>query len=216
MDNLARQPEDFLVFHEFGHITGLQEDAFIVDAGSGRYVAKKAVSCLLEPRMGARVLLVGDATGECYILSVLEHGIDKKSSIQFDGDAEVVTRNGRLQIAAQKGIDLATVDNIGLVSSGLNVHSNGAEVSISRLSYRGSSMFAQIGKIKVLAATIESAARRLTQKIKQSYRTVEDLDQVKAGKLEYRAEKLMAFRGKYSMFTAEEDVRIDGERIHLG
>lgn len=216
MDNLARQQEDFFVFHEFGQITGLRKDAFIVDAQSGRYVAKKAVSCLIQPRKGARVLIVTDMSGECYILSVLEHGIDKKSSIQIDGDAELITKNGRLQIAAQKGIDLATVGNIGLVSSGLKVHSNRAEVSISRLFYLGSFVFGQIGKIKVLASTMESAIKRLTQKIGCSYRTVEDLDQVKAGKLEYRAEKLMALRGKYSMFTAEEDVRIDGERIHLG
>lgn len=216
MDNLAKKQDDLFVFHEFGQVTELREDTFVVDTRSGQYTAKKAVSCLLKPGKGARVLMVGDPSGECYILSVIEHGIEKKCSIQFDGDAELLTKNGRLQIAAQNGIDLATVNNIGLISSGLTVHSTRAEISISQLLYLGSSMFAQVSKIKVLASTMDSTIKRLTQKLIRSYRTVEDLDQVKAGKIDYNAEKVMSLHGKYSLITAKKDVKIDGKLIHMG
>jgi hypothetical protein len=216
MDNLARQQDDLFVFHEFGLVAESQQDAFIVDTPSGRYTAKKAVSCLLEPGKGARILMAGDPLGDCYILSVLEHGIDKKCSVQFDGDVEMVTKNGQFQLAAQKGISLTTVEQIGMVSSDLKVHSQRAEVSISQLFYLGTSIFAQLGKIKVLATTVESTVKRLTQKIMQSYRTVEDLDQVKAGKIDYNAEKTMSLHGKYSLITAKKDIKIDGKMIHMG
>jgi hypothetical protein len=216
MDNLARQQDDLFVFHEFGQIAELQQGAFVVDTPSGRYTAKKAVSCLIEPGKDARVLIAGDPQGDCYILSVLEYGIEKKCSIQFDGDVEMVTKNGQFQLAAQKGINLTTVNNIGMVSSGLKVHSKQAEISISQLLYLGTSIFAQLSKIKVLATTVESTIRRLTQKLHRSYRTVEDLDQVKAGKIDYNAEKTMSLHGKYSLITAKNDVKIDGKMIHMG
>ena len=216
MNNLARQQEDLFVFHEFGQVTELRDDTFIVDTRSGQYTAKKAVSCLLEPGKDARVLMVGDPSGECYILSVIEHGIDKKCSIQFDGDAELMTKNGRLQIAAQKDIELTTANNINLISSGFKVYSNIAEISISRLVYLGSSMFAQISKIKALATTMDSTISRLTQKLTRSYRTIEDIDQVKAGKIDYNAEKVMSIHGKYSLITAKKDIKIDGKLIHMG
>jgi len=216
MDNLARQQDDLFVFHEFGQVVELRKNAFVIDTHSGRYTAKKAVSCLLEPGKGARVLMAGDPEGDCYILSVLEHGIEKKCSVQFDGDVEMVTKNGQFQIAAQKGINLTTVDSIGMISSELKVHSNQAEISISQLFYLGTSIFAQLSKIKVLATTVESTIQRLTQKLLRSYRTVEDIDQVKAGKIDYRAEKTMSLHGKYSLITAKKDVKIDGKMIHMG
>jgi hypothetical protein len=39
---------------------------------------------------------------------------------------------------------------------------------------------------------------------------------VKAKKIDYSAEELLTVRGKYAMFSAEEDVKINGERIHMG
>lgn len=216
IDNLATKQADLFVFHEFGHITESHEDVFIVDTQSGRYTSKKAVSCLVEPGKGSRVLMAGYPGGDCYILSVLEYGIDNKCSIQFDGDVELITKNGQFQIAAQKGIDMVTADTINMVSSGLKVHSSRAEITISRLLYMGSSMFAQISKIKILATTIDSTIRRLTQKLMRSYRTVDDIDQIKAGKIDYNAENVMSLRGKYSLFTAKKDVKIDGKMIHMG
>jgi hypothetical protein len=216
MDNLARQQDDLIVFHEFGQVAEVRQGGFVVDTPSGRYTAKKAVSCLLEPGKGARVLIAGDPLGDCYILSVLEYGAEKKCSIQFDGDVEMVAKNGQFQLAAQKGIHLTTVEQIGMISSDLKVHSQRAEVSISQLVYLGTSIFAQLSKIKVLATTVESTIRRLTQKVFRSYRTVEDIDQVKAGKIDYNAEKTMSLHGKYSLLTAKNDVKIDGKMIHMG
>ncbi len=77
-------------------------------------------------------------------------------------------------------------------------------------------MFAQISKIKILATTIDSTIKRLTQKLMRSYRTVSDIDQVKAGKIDYNADNVMSLRGKYSLVTAKKDVKIDGKMIHMG
>jgi len=43
-----------------------------------------------------------------------------------------------------------------------------------------------------------------------------EIDQLKAGQLNYLVKKLMSLRGKHSVLTAEEDVRIDGDKILMG
>ena len=43
-----------------------------------------------------------------------------------------------------------------------------------------------------------------------------ELDQLEAGQLDHRAKKLLSLRGKYSVITAEKDVRIDGDKILMG
>lgn len=216
-ENLAmKQEEELHAFQEFGHIADLQGNTFMVETPSGRYSAKKAASCLLCPELGSRVLMVGDPTGDCYILAVLEFGKSKKHSIHFDGDTELIAKNGQLHIAAQKGIDLTTVEDVNLVSSKMKVHTNHADISISRLVYMGSTLFSQIDTIKTLASTVDATIKRLTQKLTRSYRTVEEEERVQAGQIDYSAEKTFSAHGKYSLVTAKKDVKIDGKMIHMG
>jgi len=216
MDNLARKHDNLSVFHELGTITNIQKDTYTVTTVSGTYTAHKAVSCLLVPTDGAKVLMLGDPEGKCYILAVLEHGIEQKSSIRLDGDSEIVAQNGRLQIAAQEGIDLVSANDIGLMAPDLTVHSQRAEISIPQLFYAGTKMLAKISTIKIIASSLESTVRRVRQQLTSSFRSVEEMDQVKAGKIDYTAEKVMSLRGKYSLVTAKEDVKIDGKMIHMG
>jgi len=74
----------------------------------------------------------------------------------------------------------------------------------------------QVEKIRLIVTTFDSLIERLTQRIKRSYRTIEEIDRLRAGRLDYLIDKLLSLRGKYSMLTAKEDVKIDAERIHMG
>ncbi len=215
-DNLARKEETLQAFQEFGDIVALQGDTYVISTQSGRYSAKKSTSCLITPEAGARVLMVADPTGECYILAVLEPGSSQKCSIQFDGDTELVAKSGQIHIAAQKGIDLTTAKDISLVSSGMKLHTQNATISISRMTYMGTTLFAQIDKIKTLATAVDATIKRLTQRLTRSYRNVEEQDQLKAGQIDYSAENTLSVHGKYSLFTAKKDVKIDGKMIHMG
>ena len=77
-------------------------------------------------------------------------------------------------------------------------------------------MQGQIAKIKLIGQTCDSVFERVSQRVKRSYRWVDELDQLKAGQLNYLVKTLMSLRGKYSVLTAQEDVRIDGDKILMG
>ena len=216
MDNLARVLGSEQVFLEYGRITGSQGPFFSVETGTGEMKAKKSVSCLVEPVLGDTVLISLTPSEHAYILGILERENERPVSLVFDGDVALRSRDGRLQLAAQEGIDLVTAGDTALVSPELSVNSVQADVSIQYVSFFGTFLQGQIERMKLIGQTCDSVFERVSQRAKRCYRWVDEVEHLKAGQLNYVVKKLMSFRGKYSVLTAEEDVRIDGDKILMG
>jgi hypothetical protein len=216
MDNLARVLDSEQAFLEYGKIIGSEDRYFTVETDRAEMQATKSVSCLVEPLPGDTVLVSQTASGKCYVLSILEREDQGPTSLAFDGDVDLRAREGRLRLAAQEGIDLVSAKDTALISAQLSVNSVQGEVSIQHLSFFGNFLQGQIQKIKLIGQACDSVLERVSQRVKRCYRRVEELEQLTAGQLNYRVNKLMSLRGKYSVLTAEEDVRIDGDKILMG
>jgi hypothetical protein len=215
MENLARALDKEENFLEYGTVKLAEGGAFTVAAESGVVAAKRSFSCLVEP-LPRDMVLVSRAESGCYILAILERHGDQHACIAFEGDADLRLKQGRLRVAAQEGIDLVTANDTALVSPELSINSVQAEVSIQQLSFFGTFLQGQIERIKLIGQACDSIFERVSQTVKRSYRWVEELDQLKAGQLNYLVKRLMSLRGKYSVLTAEKDVRIDGDKILMG
>ena len=215
MENLARVLENEETFLEYGTVKLAEGGTFRVDAESGDVAAKRSFSCLVEPLAGDTVL-VSRAVSGCYILAILERPGDQHACLAFEGDADLRVKQGRLRVAAQDGIDLVTAGDAALVSPKLSVNSVQADLSIQHLSFFGTFLEGQIQRIKLIGQTCDSVFERVSQRVKRCYRWVEEVEHLKAGQLSYVVKKLMSLRGKYSVLTAEEDVRIDGDKILMG
>jgi len=215
MENLARALDKDENFLEYGTVKLAEGGAFTVAAESGVVTAKRSFSCLVEPLPGDMVLVSRAASG-CYILAILERYGDQHACLAFNGDADLRLKQGRLRVAAQEGIDLVTAKDTALVSPELSVNSVQAEVNVQHLSFFGTFLQGQIERIKLIGQACDSIFERVSQRVKRSYRWVDELEQVKAGQLNYLVKKLMSLRGKYSVLTAEKDMRIDGDKILMG
>jgi hypothetical protein len=215
MENLARALDKEENFLEYGTVKLAQGGAFTVAAESGVVAAKRSFSCLVEPMPGDMVLVSRAASG-CYILAILERHGDQHACLAFEGDADLRLKQGRLRVAAQEGIDLVSAKDTALFSPELSINSVRADVSIQNLSFFGTFLQGQIERIKLIGQACDSIFERVSQRVKRCYRWVDELDQLKAGQLNYLVKKLMSLRGKYSVLTAEEDVRIDGDKILMG
>jgi len=216
MDNLARALNSEEVLLEYGRVTGSEGRFSMVETGSAKMKATKSVSCLIEPLTGDTVLISVAPSGRCYILGILERENGGPASLVFEGDVEFKAKEGRFRVAAQEGIDLVSAKGTALVSPELSINSVQADVSIQHLSFFGTFLQGQIQKIKMIGQAYDSVFERVSQRVRRCYRWVDELDQLKAGQLNYLVKKLMSLRGKYSVLTAEEDVRIDGDKILMG
>ena len=70
--------------------------------------------------------------------------------------------------------------------------------------------------LAVFAESIDSVCERVSQTVKRCFRRVEELDQLRAARLDYRAESEMMLRAKHVLASARALVKLDGERIHIG
>ena len=216
MNTVESQHGEIVEIQEQGVVTASQGAWHTVETRSGNFVAKKAVSCLIEPIEDDTVLVAGNEDDGLYVLAVLERPGRQDATIRLDTGLRLTLEKGRLSLAAEEGISLASPGDIGLTSTEMTVHTSKGQVTAGTLFFSGSFWTGQVDRLRMLAAHVETCIQSLTQQIQRCYRRVEGTDCLRAGRLDYLVDKLLSLRGKHSMITAREDVKIDGERIHMG
>lgn len=220
MDNLARETMGDDVLQVAGVVLERTGPAnkpgqFGVRTERGTFTAKRAVSCLVEPEPDDEVLLAVGAT-RCHILAVLERAEGAPATLTHDGDLRLRLLKGRLALAAQKGIALMSGDDVSVVSGSVDVKAEQGNFVVKKLSLLGSYAQAEISKVKLVGQTLDSVVERVSQRVKRSYRWVEEIDQTKAEMVDYEAKKLMRIHGKAAVITSEDIVKVDGGQIHMG
>jgi hypothetical protein len=185
----------------YGTVMECLPDGIRVSTDGGELFAKRALSCLIEPVEGDRVLVAGDLHDEVFVIAVLERLDASPVTIAVDGDLTLGVPRGRLSIAAQKGIDLVTAADMTLTGSELTVRAP---------------RFAQVQVVKLVGELFDAVLERISHKVKRSYRIVEEIDHVRSSQIDYRAEKNMSLRGKNALVTADELIKMDADQIHLG
>jgi hypothetical protein len=216
MDNLARKLDIDDAAEEAGTVVSADERGLLVRTGRGDYRARRATSCLLAPAAGDLVLVCTLSSGACYVLAVLEREEGAPGAIAYDGDLRVTLPRGRLDLAAQDGVGVTTGKDVSVVAGGVDVKAVRGSLLVQGLSLISGLLVAEVEKAKVVAGAIDSALDRLSQRVKRSYRFVEELDQVKAQQIDYAAKGVMRLHAGNTLMSAEELVKLDGEQIHVG
>jgi hypothetical protein len=199
-----------------GIVTGRDERCAVVDCEYGIVYARLAASCLVEPAVGDRVLIAGDLEGDIFVIAVLEQKDASATRIAVEGDLQLGVPKGRFSVVSAQGVDLVSAGDIALTSTELAIRSDKARVFFDQLSYVGRKVLAQAGALKFVGGMFDTIAERISQKVKRSYKVVEEIDQVRSDQIDYRAEKNMSLKGQNALVTADELVKIEGDQIHLG
>jgi hypothetical protein len=199
-----------------GSVVACGADGIRVDTRYGELSARRAVSCLVEPVPGDRVLVAGDFNDELFVIAVLERTDTTPIRITLEGDLSLGLPSGRFSVAAAHGIDLVSGGDMAITSDELAVRAARGSVFLDKLSFLGRRLFAEIEGIRILGGFFDTVMERAVSRVRRSYRTVEEIDQVRSGGIDYRAENTMSLRGNNTLMTAKELVKIDGDQIHLG
>jgi len=212
METLPRELATSIVsipVQAIGELTGFDTaGSATVRTEFGEFPARKAASCLLEPRSGDRVLVCGPTLESAWIIAVLERREPGPARLAFDGDAELAVTGGSLNLRAER--------TLGLESGTLKLRAREGVALIDRCHWVGRECAALVGRLRLTGNLLETFVDRITQFAKQSLRSVEEMDQVRSGVVDYQAEKTMNLRGRELLATAEELVKVDGGQIHLG
>ncbi|MCE2947872.1 MAG: DUF3540 domain-containing protein [bacterium] len=215
MGNLAIDLTPASTLQECGDVEP-GDAGLVVRTRTGVWRARRASSCLLEPVPGDRVLVAHDDGGTVYVLAILARDSSVASSLVFPGDTQIVAPSGRIGVSARDGIELVSPQSVGVVSNMLNVQATAAAVTIERAEYTGTWLNTCVQRIKLVATSLDAVMDRWTQQVRQSLRRVEELEQVKAGQIDYAARDTLALHGSNAIVTAKKLVKVDSEQIHIG
>jgi hypothetical protein len=185
-----------------GRIVCLSGTEFLVELESGRTRAQRAVSCLVAPEPGDRVLVGGASEEELFILAILQRNGERPKRITSEGDLVLELDSGSFTVAAREGIALHSPQTVGVTAARVEVQAGQARLVV--------------GKAQVIGEAIDAIWERLTQRVKTSFRRVDGLDQVRSGAVDYSADGMMRLHAENTMVTAKGLVKTDAAQVHIG
>jgi len=164
---------------------------FVSSGDDQQFAARQAVSCLVAPAPGDRVLATF-AEGRYYVLAVLE---------RQDAEAPlIVATNGDLVLSARRVSIKAGV--FDLVAEAANLVGD-AFNSLFRTSKR-------------VAGTDETIAQSTTVSAHERVSVIAGSDVHKAGVFSQNIESALAQSAHTAVVTAKTDIRLNAERINVG
>jgi len=199
---------------EYGRVLSASDGQYRVEASFGDIAAVRAVSCLVDPSAGDKVLLAVDLSGSAYVLSVLESA--SCVNLAVDGDTRLSVRGGSLTLAADADMNLACQGSLTAASGEITVHAARGSAVIEKASVLGRALKTQFKRVRQVAVSVDQVFRRVTQRSQESTRFVKEHDEVQAGSQRVLVEDLCALHAKNHSMMAEEHVVINAEQIHMG
>jgi len=218
MRNLAmKKNQSDLAVEVAGHVLGVSGGVFSVRADGAVHEAKRAASCLLEPAPGDRVLLAVIGDGSSYVLAVLERkATEEPATISVEGDCALRLATGKLKVTTAGGVGFVSAGEISMTAPSVAMKAAEGTFGLSRATFVGDELLAEIKAAKTAFGVLDVVADRVKQKAARVYRFVSELDQLRAKRVDYTAEKSMHLHGENSLVTADVLVKVDGEHIHMG
>jgi hypothetical protein len=200
----------------FADVVALDGARVVVRLDGAAIVAERAVSCLVEPRVGDRVLLASGEGREHYVLAVLRREGASDVDVSAPGDLRVSLRAGRFEVDASEGVRIASREEVAVVAKEVRVEGIGARVAVERISALASVLEAHLGEVRTVAVSVDAVAERFVQRMKHALRFVEETDRTEAGEIAFRASGTITVEAHDAVVRADELVKIDGEQVHVG
>jgi hypothetical protein len=192
--------------------------SLVVRVGPKSVAARRAASCLLEPKAGDQVLVAVTDDAHSFVLAVLVQGEReaKGGVLSLEGDITLRAATGKVAVVGRDPVTLTSATQVAVSAPELAVHALKTSFFSESLSYIGRKLDGEVERIKVVAQVLDSTIDRMSQRLKRSYRNIEEMEHVKAKALDVVVEGNMSVHSDNAVVSADKLVKVDGEQIHLG
>lgn len=203
-------------FQDSGRVLRVEGDLVVVQGAAAEFHCRRAVSCVVDPRADDLVLFAGIASGERYVLAVLERVGDQAAVWSSPGSVTLAAPDGQVTVAARDGVSVVSPAAVRVTTDSVSVTAREGELAVQALTYVGAAVVAGLDDLKLTAQRIDTVAERLSQKLKRAYRSVSEIDQLRAEQGDWSFRKTLGLHAANVVATAKDLVKVDGDQIHLG
>lgn len=186
--------------HEYASVISVTEQGYILKPENGSSViAQQAFGCPFTPITDDFVMFVRSANRGIFIVNILQR---KHAQCAV--------------IANEHGIALQSNQKIDISANNINMTSKNTQVISQQYSHTSQMLDIKSDSTQFYSRTVESISERLVQKVKDSFKIIERLEQVNAQNIIQNIKNAFIQRSRQVNISAESDVKINGERIHIG
>ncbi|CAN7159216.1 DUF3540 domain-containing protein [Variovorax paradoxus] len=176
----------------------------------------RAASCLLRPAVGDTVLVTGPDATRLYLTAVAEQADASASRIDVAGDMTLASERGAVTVESSTHIAMRGEQGLSLDAPQLRINAEDADCRVDRLQYQGQEAVTTVLSIRVIGRVYEAVMDRLVHLSKTAFRMTEDVEHLRAGRIDYEAAETARLHGKNTVVTAKEIVKVDAKQIHMG
>lgn len=132
------------------------------------------------------------------------------------GDLVVRADQGSIELEAVEGIRLRGGPLVEVEAETIRTNADDAEVTVAEAKVTVDVLQGVYRRVRQRVDILETTAGRIMERARESYRDVESLAQTRAGRMRFVAAKTFHVLGERTLFKAHQDIKIKGEKIHLG
>jgi hypothetical protein len=185
--------------HVFGEVISTDQGIIKIKLDNSEVItAKKAFSCAFDPMINDSVELTLRNNHSYYVLNILErsHASIAMLSVPF-------------------GLEIKS-PSIEMQSNSLGIHNQSMSVNARQFDQQSDCVNLNSDTTRFSSRTVESNVDRIIQRIKDSFKIIERIEQVSAVDIIQNIKNAFIQRSRQVDITAKSDVKINGERIHMG
>jgi hypothetical protein len=187
-------------------------DRYRVTGGAGTAaghdaIARRAVSCVVEPRAGDQVLATSTRDGPV-ILAILTRAAGTDASLSVPDAASVTLAADLLTLVADSKLVTRT--------AALELVAERASVDIGETSFLGRAVTIVTSTLRSIGEMVHHSARKLVTQATHSVRVIDDVETVSAGTIVVRAKETHSLQATQILISASGDIRVDGETVNFG
>ncbi|HKL53111.1 MAG TPA: DUF3540 domain-containing protein, partial [Wenzhouxiangellaceae bacterium] len=196
-------------------VVGRTGDLWEVQANGRCFAAAVARSCLLEPMIGDRALLLVNGA-ESWVLSVLERPDESASRLTFPGDVGIELDHGGLSVRTRQSLNLSSAESVRIDAPVYALCATAAEHFVQGATWVGRKLVSTFESIRTVSRNMETVSNTRRDHSRHSIRSVDEVDRVTSGQIDYRSRENFTIRGKNVVAKSQELVKVDGKQIQLG
>jgi hypothetical protein len=215
MNTSLHSPNAESGYTEFAIVKGGFSRDYMVQSKRGVYRAKLAFSCFVAPEVGDKVL-VNVTESESHVIAIIERFGELDAKLSFPANATLETKAGDISIVSHGNINQTAVGEAKIFANDISMISNETKVQSDKMSLSGNTLSANWQSIQSIADVVTSTANKLIKAVKNSFTTVENVEHKTSKNYVQNVSETTSIRSRNAIVTAEKDMKIDGERIHMG
>jgi hypothetical protein len=158
--------------------------------------------------VGDTVLVAGPQRDHVYLIAVITQADTGRAELVVDGDVTLRSRHGSVALQAQTRLAMA--------APALSLHAQKAQLDVGDMEYRGAEVRITTLVARFVGRTCEAVLDRLSVLTRSSFRLTEEVEQVRAGQIDYQATETMRLHAKNTLVTSKALVKVDADQIHMG